>query len=306
MQNIAAVCEGGTALTFDDELHLPIGRRHFHSNLIPLRDASGRIYRIVGACVDTTDFKRAQEESMARQKLESIGVLAGGIAHDFNNLLGGIRAEAELAATELEAGESPVEDIQRIGAVASQGAEIVRQLMIYCGQDTSDRRAHRFKTAGGRDAGTAEGHHLETCDLADGPPAEPSPRAGQGLTASPNLDEPRNQCVRSDWREKRRNQNHHIGPRTKPCTAFALRRLLEAGGLGYGSGMTEAVQSKIFDPFFTTKFAGRGLGLAVVQGVVRNSGGAIDVVSTPGQGSGLRSFSLTSAGRLNPTTAPSR
>ena len=48
----------------------------------------------------STDFKRTQEQALARQKLESLGVLAGGIAHDFNNLLGSILAQAELAEKE--------------------------------------------------------------------------------------------------------------------------------------------------------------------------------------------------------------
>ena len=62
--------------------------------------------------------------------------------------------------------------------------------------------------------------------------------------------------------------------------------LLEVGDTG--CGMTDDVVARIYDPFFTMKFAGRGLGLAVVQGIVRGHGGAIDVTSAPGQGTTFR------------------
>jgi CheY-like chemotaxis protein len=52
-----------------------------------------------------------------------------------------------------------------------------------------------------------------------------------------------------------------------------------------GCGMTEDVKARIFDPFFSTKFAGRGMGLAAVQGIIRKHGGAISVASLPGRGS---------------------
>jgi len=57
-----------------------------------------------------------------------------------------------------------------------------------------------------------------------------------------------------------------------------------------GCGMTETVKAKIFDPFFSTKFAGRGLGLAVVQGIVRAHGGEINLRSAPGEGTTFQVF----------------
>ena len=100
------------------------------------RFEAGGVAGFVGCCIDITDLKRAQEENLARQKLESVGRLAGGIAHDFNNLLGGVLAHAEVAAEELATGVRPDEELQRIREVAIRGAEIVRQLMIYAGQES--------------------------------------------------------------------------------------------------------------------------------------------------------------------------
>jgi PAS domain-containing protein len=93
--------------------------------------------RMFGACQDITDFKRAQRENLARQKLESIGTLASGIAHDFNNVLGGVVAQAELALKELAAGSNPEEELNAIRDGAIQGSEIVNQLLIYAGKDSA-------------------------------------------------------------------------------------------------------------------------------------------------------------------------
>jgi PAS domain S-box-containing protein len=133
--NYRRCLEAGVPIYYDDELNLPSGRRHFHTNLIPIRNGSGRIHRIVGACIDTTDFKRTQEEALSRQKLESLGVLAAGIAHDFNNLIGGILAQAELAETEIPVGSPTGQALQAIKDVSIRASEIVRELMVFSGQD---------------------------------------------------------------------------------------------------------------------------------------------------------------------------
>jgi CheY-like chemotaxis protein len=69
-----------------------------------------------------------------------------------------------------------------------------------------------------------------------------------------------------------------------------------------GSGIGPEQQARIFDPFFTTKFAGRGLGLAVVQGIVRAHAGAIHLSSTPGQGSIFQIFLPCAAGQEKPAS----
>ena len=75
----------------------------------PRFESSGAFAGYVGSCTDITDVKRTQEEALARQKLESLGVLAGGVAHDFNNLLGSIVASSELVLSELPDGSAASE-----------------------------------------------------------------------------------------------------------------------------------------------------------------------------------------------------
>ena len=254
----------------------------------PRFESSGAFAGYIGSCTDITDLKRTQEEALARQKLESLGVLAGGIAHDFNNLLGSIVANSELVLSELPGGSPASEGVESIRNVAGRAAEIVRQMMSYAGQEDTV-----FEPV---DLSGLLHEMLEFLKVS----------ISKRATLNINLPE-KLPAVRANAAQLRQvvlnlitNASEALGEqegvisvavtqvRSGPSdSAPNLSRgdyvRLEVSDTG--CGMTEEIQSKIFDPFFTTKFAGRGMGLAAVKGIVRSHGGTINVVSAPGQGS---------------------
>jgi PAS domain S-box-containing protein len=289
--NYRRCLEAGVPINYETELDFPSGRRYFNSNLIPLRNASAGIHRIVGACIDTTDFKRTQEQALARQKLESLGVLAGGIAHDFNNLLGSILAQAELAEMEMAVGSPPCQELHRIKGIAIRAVEMVRQLMVYSGRDLASLDPV--------DLSALVGEMLELLKISisknvmltvDLPKNLPMVRANAVqirqvamnliTNASEALGDKRG--VISVTVAKVESGQEPFANRQQDARLGDYLRLEVSDS---GCGMTDGILNRIFDPFFTTKFAGRGLGLAAVQGIIRSHGGTINVVSSPGQGS---------------------
>jgi PAS domain S-box-containing protein len=236
---------------------------------------------------DITEIKRTQEEALVRQKLESVGTLAGGIAHDFNNLLGAIRAQAELAMTEMDAGASCREELKVIGDVAMRGSEIVRQLMIYAGKEnavpgpvdlskTVDEMLSLLKVSVTKRA------LIQTDLQQDLPPIQAS--AAQIGRVVMNLITNASDAI-GDRDGKIRVTTRRVTLKGQSA-AIALPDgdYVQLEVTDTGCGMCPQTQAKVFDPFFTTKSAGRGLGLAVVQGIVRSLGGAIQLTSEPDRG----------------------
>jgi PAS domain S-box-containing protein len=254
------------------------------------RFSGGLFAGYVGSCVDITDFKRAQEEALARQKLESMGLMASGIAHDFNTLLGTIVASAELAASERDGDASSEDEIRRIKTAAIRGAELVRELMLYAGHESPDFEPVNLATL--------------IDDMVNLLKVAVSKRLTLNIDLGEDLPSVRGSStqLRQVVMNLMLNASDAIG--NQPGEIRVSTRLLRVGREDHavngtnlaegeyirlqvsdtGSGMTREVQARIFDPFFTTKQAGRGLGLAVVQGIVRSHGGAIKVRSQPARG----------------------
>jgi len=238
---------------------------------------------------DITEIKRVQEEALFRQKLESLGTLAGGIAHDFNNLLGAIQAQAELASRELDAGSSCREELKAIGEVTVRGSEIVRQLMIYAGQEIRvpglidlskavDEMLSLFRVS-------VTKHAVVKVELDQDLPAVYASSAEiqqivmNLITNASDAIGDRDGVIRVITRRVIENELAAISSRTPADADYVQLEVSDTG-----RGMSPETKARVFDPFFTTKSAGRGLGLAVVQGIVQSLCGAIRLTSEPNKG----------------------
>jgi PAS domain S-box-containing protein len=254
-----------------------------------LRDLEGRPLYGLGMVEDITEIKRTQEESLARQKLESLGTLAGGIAHDFNNLLGAVGAQAELALHELDAGSSCKEQLNSIHQVAIRGSEIVRQLMIYAGKEPDNIELANLSAIVEEMLPllkvSLSKHALMRADLSrDLLPI----RAGAAqlrqivmnlITNASDAIGDRDGTIRVITRRVSLLKEPAAVPGLLPEGGYAALEVSDTG-----CGMSPEIQNRVFDPFFSTKSAGRGLGLAVVSRIVRDLGGAIRLTSDLGKG----------------------
>jgi PAS domain S-box-containing protein len=254
-------------------------------------DTQGKPKRIFGTCQNITEERRAQEEAFARQRLESVGTLAGGIAHDFNNLLGAVQAQAELALIELDAGSSCKEELTAIREVALRGSEIVRELMTYAGAErpvvdlvdlstTIDEMLPLLKAS-------VTKHAVIVADLAQDLPGI---RAGASQIRQIVINLVSNASDALGDRDgvihvitRRLTLTGGSAPNTLPDGDYVELKVSDTG-----HGISTQTQTKVFDSFFTTKSAGRGLGLAVVQGIVRSLGGAVHLTSEPDKGTSLQ------------------
>ena len=239
-------------------------------------------------------FERRMQQA---QKLESLGVLAGGIAHDFNNILVAILGQAELAQMELNDPASARDSIEEIRRAAIRASELANQMLAYSGRGQFEVRPLALNDLVDEMSRLLEVTIPKHVDL----------RRSLGEDLPPvNADAVQ---IRQVVMNLLTNAAEAIGDQrgTIELTTAAVDRpqtgsddswlfgdsladgryvLLEVRDTG--CGMSRDVRKRIFDPFFTTKFTGRGLGLAAVLGIVRGHGGAMQVVSRPGEGSTFR------------------
>ena len=251
------------------------------------------------------EARRAAHASEAQsrhvQKLESIGVLAGGIAHDFNNLLHVVLGNADIALGNLPSNSGAREPLEEVVRATLRAADLTRQLLAYSGKGAVVVR-HLDLSREVREMATLLRTALSkqatlVWELAtDLPAINADPTQIRQIVM--NLITNASDAVGEEGSIRLRTgvvRLHEVEGQgfTGPITGDGVvaRRddpfvFLEISDTGYG--MTPDTLARIFDPFFSTKFAGRGLGLAAVMGIVRSHRGIIRIRTERGVGTAFR------------------
>jgi signal transduction histidine kinase/CheY-like chemotaxis protein len=227
------------------------------------------------------------EQVLQSQKLEAIGRLAGGLAHDFNNLLTVVMARADVLLSSLASGPGR-RDVEEIRGAAERGAALTHQLLAFSRGQVLRRRSldlgaavREATTVLGRLAG--ERHPIETHLAPDLRPIEADP--SQVFQVLLNLVANARDAMPDGGRISIATCEAVVAPGDSeivPPSSGGVFAALEVRDSG--AGIDADSRRRVFEPFFTSKAGGTGLGLAVVYGIVAQSGGHLRVRSEKDRG----------------------
>jgi len=240
---------------------------------------------------DVTETRRLEEEVRQAQKMDAIGRLAGGVAHDFNNMMMAITGQCELVALKRPAGNELVRALHEVQQVAQSAATLAQQLLAFGRRQALQPRVvglNRICERCFRMLRRLIGENVEIRFLpaSDLHPVRADPSGLEQILMNLSVNArdamPHGGIMTVSTANAALEAPLRVGEESLPAGEYVLLRVTDTG-----VGMDEATRRQIFEPFFTTKEPGKGtgLGLAVVYGVVRQSGGAIAVDSTFGGGS---------------------
>jgi len=301
-------------------VRLPNGEWHWLSSRGRcFRDSAGKPVRMVGSTSDVTTEKRAQVDKellegqlRQSQKMEAIGTLAGGIAHDFNNILGAILGYGELAQQQSAEGSAQRRYLDSVMHAAERAQMLVERILGFSRSGLGDRAAvnvqfvieetlelleaslparirleRRIDAGNAAVIGDATYLHQVAMNLCT--------NAIQAMEHGGVL---RVILERADVTEPRTLSRGSLAP------GQYVRLLVSDTGVG----IPAAVLERMFDPFFTTKGVGQGtgLGLSLVHGIVSDLGGAIDVMTQPGEGTSFEIWLPVAGESAMPTTEAAR
>ncbi len=240
--------------------------------------------------IDVTERKSLEAQFVQSQKMQAIGQLAGGVAHDFNNLLTAIIGFCDLLLLRHKPGDPSFADIMQIKQNSNRAANLVRQLLAFSRQQTLRPRVQdvtdiltevshllRRLIGAGIDLDLVHGHELGLVKVDE----------GQMEQVLINLAVNARDAMEGGGRLLIETENYSSkAPKELVSEELPLGHWTLIKVTDTGCGIPDENLSRIFEPFFTTKEVGHGtgLGLATVYGIIKQTGGFLDVSSKVGEG----------------------
>ncbi|MBV8839662.1 MAG: PAS domain-containing protein, partial [Alphaproteobacteria bacterium] len=288
---------GGEMFLHEEAITLPSGKvRNLTSKRTCIRDADGTPQYLVNVIEDVTERRLVQDQLQQAQRMEAVGQLTGGLAHDFNNLLHIIISNLDLLALDVQDNPSAAEKVEAILASSLRGAELTAQLLAFSRRQSLAPRPLRLnrllqhlikllkRTLGERILIEFRPDRSLADIVADEAQLEAAlvniainardamPNGGKLVIATRGVTLDQDYC----------DTHAEVTP-----GHYAAIEITDSG-----IGMGPEVLARIFEPFYTTKEPGRGtgLGLSMVFGFARQSGGHITAESQVGVGTTFRLY----------------
>ena len=294
-----AVGAARSGKTLQQEIHvnLPVGGwRWFDLTVRPLLDEGSRIVAIVPEAVETTGRRQAEDQLRQAQKMEAVGQLTGGVAHDFNNLLQVISGSLELLAQTVAGDERARRRVANAQIAVNRGAKLASQLLAFGRRQALEPKAVNVgRLVTGMDTmlrgALGEAVQIETI-IAGGlwnclidPAQVENAMLNLAINARDAMDGVGMLTI-------------EVGNAVLDDAYARVHADVTAGQYvmlavsDTGSGMAPDVMARVFEPFFSTKPEGRGsgLGLSMVYGFVKQSGGHVKLYSEVGQGTTVKLY----------------
>jgi len=292
------VIESGVNLHFPEHrLVTPHnGVRVVTSNRIAIRDASGEVQYLLGVLEDVTERKSVEDQLRQAQKMEAIGNLTGGVAHDFNNLLTVMIGNLDLLLEDVAGNAAAKEKINVVLEAAERSADLTRHMLAFSRRQPLqakevDVNALISTTTRLLSRTLGENIKLELQTSPDTPIAlvDPSQLETALLNIAINARDamPKGGTLSIATRVTQLDGDYSTQhPDVAPGDYLAIEIA------DTGTGIPPHTLERIFEPFFTTKELGRGtgLGLSMVYGFIKQSGGHINVYSELGRGTVFKLF----------------
>ena len=272
--------------------------QHWLVSVFPIRTRDDVELGVASVVTDLTAYKHLERQLLQAQKMEAVGRLAGGVAHDFNNILTAISGFGEFALADLDSRDrgDPRADLEQVLAAAERGGALTRQLLAFSRQQVLQPRVLNLNAVVAslspmlaRLIGTDI--RLQTSMAPHLSPVKADPSQMEqvlvNLVVNARDAMPNGGTVTIETADVELDASYassHDGVRPGSYVMLAVT--------DSGIGMDASTRARAFDPFFTTKPPGKGtgLGLSTVYGIVKQSGGSVEVYSEPARGTSVKVY----------------